>query len=87
MAIERIHVGPRMSGIVINGNQRVEDETILSYMQLGVGDQFDGAFGHLFYKTPFTDYRLRVEYRFTPFGDKFLGVLDGIDALQREIDR
>ena len=29
----------------------------------------------------------RVEYRFTPFGDKFLGVLDGVDALQREIDR
>jgi DNA-binding HxlR family transcriptional regulator len=29
----------------------------------------------------------RVEYRFTPFGDKFCGVLDGIDALQREIDR
>ena len=28
----------------------------------------------------------RVEYRFTPFGEKFLGVLDGIDALQREID-
>jgi DNA-binding HxlR family transcriptional regulator len=29
----------------------------------------------------------RVEYRFTPFGARFLGVLDGIDALQREIDR
>ena len=29
----------------------------------------------------------RVEYRFTPFGDKFCGVLDGIEALQREIDR
>jgi DNA-binding HxlR family transcriptional regulator len=29
----------------------------------------------------------RVEYRFTPFGDRFLGVLDGIDALQREIER
>jgi DNA-binding HxlR family transcriptional regulator len=29
----------------------------------------------------------RVEYRFTSFGDRFLGVLDGIDALQREIDR
>lgn len=29
----------------------------------------------------------RVEYQFTPFGDKFLGVLDGIDALQREIER
>ena len=29
----------------------------------------------------------RVEYRFTPFGDRFRSVLDGIDALQREIDR
>ena len=29
----------------------------------------------------------RVEYRLTPFGNKFCGVLDGIDALQREIDR
>lgn len=29
----------------------------------------------------------RVEYRITPFGVRFLGVLDGIDALQREIDR
>jgi DNA-binding HxlR family transcriptional regulator len=28
----------------------------------------------------------RVEYRLTPFGAKFCGVLDGIDALQREID-
>ena len=28
----------------------------------------------------------RVEYRFTPFGDRFCGVLDGIDALQRELD-
>lgn len=29
----------------------------------------------------------RVEYRFTEFGDKFAGVLDGIETLQREIDR
>jgi DNA-binding HxlR family transcriptional regulator len=29
----------------------------------------------------------RVEYTLTPFGRKFCGVLDGIDALQREIDR
>jgi len=28
-------------------------------------DRFDGRFGHLFYKTPFSHYRLRVEYRFT----------------------
>ena len=26
--------------------------------------KFDGKFGHLFYKTPFSNYRLRVEYRF-----------------------
>ena len=29
----------------------------------------------------------RVEYRLTPFGNKFCGVLDEIEALQREIDR
>lgn len=27
-------------------------------------DSFDGRFGHLFYKQPFSHYRLRVEYRF-----------------------
>jgi hypothetical protein len=26
--------------------------------------RFDGRFGHLFYKTPFSHYRLRIEYRF-----------------------
>src|SRR5690349_21693066 len=25
---------------------------------------FDSRFGHLFYKTPYSDYKLRVEYRF-----------------------
>lgn len=29
----------------------------------------------------------RVEYLITPFGAKFSKVLDGIEALQREIDR
>mgnify|MGYP003481436054 FL=1 len=29
----------------------------------------------------------RVEYRLTAFGDRFCGLLDGIHALQREIDR
>jgi hypothetical protein len=28
-------------------------------------DEFGEAFGHLFYKTPYSHYRLRVEYRFT----------------------
>lgn len=27
-------------------------------------ESFDGKFGHLFYKTPFSHYRLRIEYRF-----------------------
>jgi hypothetical protein len=26
--------------------------------------RFDGKFGHLFYKTPFSHYKLRIEYRF-----------------------
>jgi DNA-binding HxlR family transcriptional regulator len=29
----------------------------------------------------------RVEYRLTAFGSKFCGVLDGIEALQKELDR
>ena len=29
----------------------------------------------------------RVEYRLTPFGEKFCGLLDGIDALQHDLER
>jgi DNA-binding HxlR family transcriptional regulator len=29
----------------------------------------------------------RVEYRLTRFGEKFSGLLDGVDALEREFDR
>jgi DNA-binding HxlR family transcriptional regulator len=29
----------------------------------------------------------RVEYRITPFGEKFCGLLDGIEALQRDLHR
>ena len=28
-------------------------------------DDFGGRFGHLFYETPYSHYRLRIEYRFT----------------------
>ncbi len=34
-------------------------------------DEFKETFGHLFYQTPFSHYRLRVEYRFT--GDQLKG--------------
>lgn len=41
---------------------RVRDGVLcVSYDQY---DAFDGRFGHLFYKEPFSHYRLRVEYRF-----------------------
>lgn len=38
-------------------------------------------------KQAFAELPPRVEYHFTAFGDKFCAVLDGIEALQREIDR
>ena len=48
---------------------RVENGVIkVSYDGYG---PFDGQFGHLFYKEPFTNYRLRVEYRFV--GDQAEG--------------
>ncbi len=34
----------------------------------GYGGKFDGRFGHLFYKSPFSNYLLKLEYRF--FGDQ-----------------
>jgi hypothetical protein len=48
---------------------RVEDGLIkVSY---DAYDKFDGRFGHLFYKEPFSDYIIRVEYRFV--GDQIEG--------------
>jgi DNA-binding HxlR family transcriptional regulator len=37
-------------------------------------------------KHAFAEMPPRVEYRLTAFGNKFCGVLDGIEALQREVD-
>lgn len=46
-----------------NDTYRVEDGTInVSY---DAYEQFDGEFGHIFYEQPFSNYRLRLEYRFT----------------------
>ncbi len=38
-------------------------------------------------KHAFAEMPPRVEYRLTPFGAKFCGVLDGIAALQSEVNR
>ncbi len=48
---------------------RVEDGLLkVSYDQY---EQFGDKFGHLFYKSPFSNYRFRVEYRFV--GDQVAG--------------
>lgn len=41
---------------------RVEDG--LLKVSFDAYEKFDGRFGHIFHETPFTDYVLRVEYRF-----------------------
>jgi hypothetical protein len=57
---------PKIKGYDLGENYgntfRVENGLLkVSYDQYS---KFDGKFGHLFYKTPFSHYRLRVEYRF-----------------------
>ncbi len=41
---------------------RVEDG--LLKVRFDQYERFDGRFGHLFYETPFSHYRIRIEYRF-----------------------
>ncbi|HCY42082.1 MAG TPA: DUF1080 domain-containing protein [Prolixibacteraceae bacterium] len=56
----------KITGFPLNENFgntfRVEDSLLkVRYDQY---EKFDGHFGHIFYKTPFSHYRIRVEYRF-----------------------
>jgi hypothetical protein len=56
----------KINGYELNDNYnntfRVENGSIkISYDEY---ENFTDQFGHLFYKTPFTNYRLRLEYRF-----------------------
>ena len=64
---------PKITGYDLDDNFantfRVEDGLLkVCYDQY---DRFDGRFGHLFYQTPFSHYRMRVEYRFV--GDQTPG--------------
>lgn len=57
---------PKITGYDLDDNFgntfRVEDGVLkVCYDQY---EKFDGRFGHLFYETPFSHYRMRVEYRF-----------------------
>lgn len=57
------------AGVNYNDTFRVEDGILkVCYDKW---EKFGGVFGHLFYEKPFTDYRLRVEYRF--IGDQVAG--------------
>jgi len=57
------------AGENLNQVFRVED----GLLKVSYDDQesFDGSFGHLFYKTPYSHYRIRAEFRFT--GDQLEG--------------
>src|SRR5690606_10838253 len=57
----------KIAGHPLNENYkntfRVEDNVLkVSYEEY---ERFDNEFGHLFYKTPFTNYHLKFDYRFT----------------------
>lgn len=56
----------KITGFPLNENYnntfRVEDSLLkVRYDQY---DKFDGHFGHIFYKNPYSHYKIRVEYRF-----------------------
>lgn len=64
---------PKITGYELGENYgntfRVEDGVLkVCYDQY---DKFGGKFGHLFYETPFSCYRLRLQYRF--IGDQTAG--------------
>ncbi len=58
---------PKITGYAVGQNFadtfRVENG-VLKVSHAGYGGRFENRFGHLFYRTPFSHYRLVVEYRF-----------------------
>lgn len=48
----------------IHNTFRVE-EGVLKVSYDGYNDQFNNSFGHIIYKQPFSNYKFRMEYRFT----------------------
>ena len=61
---------PKIAGHPVGDNYRqtfVVDHGAIRVSYAGY-DRFNSQFGHLFYKTPFKAYRLRLTYRFLPDG-------------------
>lgn len=56
-------------------SKKVLNERLSKLVRLGILD-----------KQAYAERPPRVEYRLTAFGNKFCGVLDSVEALQREID-
>ncbi len=58
---------PKFAGVQVGENYlntfRVEDGMLR--VVYDDWEEWGGKFGHLFYKTPYSNYRIRVEYRFT----------------------
>src|SRR5262247_4161849 len=66
VAAQNIFTGEPIANIRVEGNQRIEAETVLSYMQLSPGDRFeaariDKALKNLFASGLFADVSLRRE--------------------------
>lgn len=59
---------PKIKGYDFGDNHlntfRVEDG-VIKVAYDGYDGTFNDAFGHLFYKTPFSSYKLKIQYRFT----------------------
>ena len=64
--------GKDLDGWIIKMNKHQIDENFNNTFRVENGmmitrydqyEKFDGEFGHIFYKTPFSHYKLRVEYR------------------------
>lgn len=75
---------PKISGYEVGNNFNntflVEDGILkVNYAEY---DSFRGEYGHLIYKEPFTDYRLRIEYRFVdgrpPGGEDWANLNSGV---------
>lgn len=67
-----VKIRTREAGVDPWDTFRVEDGALtVAYDNYG---EFDNRFGHLFYREPFSHYRLRLEYRF--LGDPAPGTQD-----------
>ena len=60
---------PKIRGTALGDNYgdtfRVEDGVLKVVYDPAAYPTFDHKYGHLFFKEPFSRYRLRIEYRFT----------------------